>query len=91
MIEDQTLEEEVARTNKDTEQETVPVSPPSTPMSTAVTADVAREEPAERTIWEQATEIMMMLETTMQRVCAWSEMVEAQTSDMAERKVAIRN
>jgi hypothetical protein len=89
MIEDQMPEEEVERTNTDTEQEIVPVSPPSTPVSTAATADIAREEPPERTIREQATEIMMMLEMAMQRVCAWSEMVEAQTSDTAEREVEI--
>jgi predicted nucleic acid-binding Zn-ribbon protein len=32
---------------------------------------------------------MMMLETTMQRVCAWSKRVEAQTSDMTERDITI--
>jgi hypothetical protein len=37
MIEDQTPEEEVARTNTDTEQEIVPMSPPLTPVSTAAT------------------------------------------------------
>jgi hypothetical protein len=46
-------------------------------MSTAATADVAGEIPAEPTVREQATEIMMMLETAMQKVCAWSKQVEA--------------
>jgi hypothetical protein len=32
---------------------------------------------------EQANEIMMMLEMVMERVCAWSERVEAQTSESA--------
>jgi hypothetical protein len=89
MIKDHTPEEEPARINMDTEPETIPVSSPSSPISTAATTVVAREVPAERTVWEQATEIMMMLKTAMQRVCAWSEMVEAQTLDMAERDVTI--
>jgi multidrug efflux pump subunit AcrA (membrane-fusion protein) len=32
---------------------------------------------------------MMMLETAMQRVCAWSERVETQTLDTAERDITI--
>jgi hypothetical protein len=89
MIEDQTLEEEFARTTTDTEQETIPVSPPLTPVSTAATADVAEEVPADPAAREKATEIMMMLETVMQKVCAWSERVKAQTSKTVERDVII--
>jgi hypothetical protein len=68
-ITEQTPEEEVARTTTDTEQETTPVSKPSTPVSTAATTIVAGEVRVEPTVREQATEIMMMLETVMQRVC----------------------
>jgi hypothetical protein len=70
MIGDQTPEEQCARMNTDTEQETVQLSSPSTPMSTAATADIAEELPAEPTVREQEIEIMMMLETAMQKVCA---------------------
>jgi hypothetical protein len=73
MIEDQVPEEQGTRDPTDIERETVPVSPPSSPGSTEATAVV----PAERTVREQANEIMMMLETAMERVCAKSEMVEA--------------
>jgi hypothetical protein len=52
-------------------------------------ADVAGEIPAEPTVHEQATEIMMMLETAMLKVCVWSERIEAQTSETAERDVRI--
>jgi chromosome segregation ATPase len=58
-------------------------------MSTAATADVAGERPAEPTVLLQATEIMLMLETAMQKVCAWSERVEAQTAVTVERNVII--
>jgi hypothetical protein len=77
IIEDHTPEEEVARINTDTEQETVPVGPLSSPVSMVATTVVAKEVPTERTVRAQATEMMVMLETAMQRVCAWSEMVEA--------------
>jgi hypothetical protein len=34
-------------------------------------------------VWEQANEIKMMLETAMEKVCAWSETVKAETSETA--------
>jgi hypothetical protein len=58
-------------------------------MSTAATADVAGEILAKLTVCEQVTEIMLMLETAMQKVCAWSEWVEAQTAVTAKRDVII--
>jgi hypothetical protein len=89
MIEDHTQEEESARVNTDTEQEIVQVSSPSTAISTTAMADVVGEIPAEPTVREQATEIMMMLETVMLKVCAWSERIEAQTSETADHDVKI--
>jgi hypothetical protein len=44
---------------------------------------------AERTVREQAEELMSMLETAMERVCEWSETVEAHTSESAGREVMI--
>jgi hypothetical protein len=58
-------------------------------MSTRATADVVRDIPAEPTVREQATEIMMLLETAMRNVCAWSERIEAQTSATVEHDVII--
>jgi predicted RNase H-like nuclease (RuvC/YqgF family) len=89
MIEDHTPEEHIARNNTDTKWNTVPVSPPSSLVSTTATAVVARQVPVERTVQELANKIMMMLETTMERVCTWSERVEAQTSETAERDMMI--
>jgi hypothetical protein len=89
MIGDHTPEEESARVHMDTKQETVQVSAPTTPMSTAATADVAGENPLVPTVREQATEIMMLLEMAMQNLCAWSERIEAQTSATAEHDVII--
>jgi hypothetical protein len=89
MIEDQAPEEHATRDPTDTERETVPVSPPSSPVSTEATAVVARQVSTERTVREQANEIRMMLETAMERVCAWSERVEAQTSETAGREATI--
>jgi hypothetical protein len=89
MIRDQTPEEESARILTDTKQETIQVSSQSTPMSMGATAEVAVEIAAEPMVREQATEIMMLLETVMQNVCAWSERIEAQTSATAERGVII--
>jgi hypothetical protein len=89
MIGDYTPEEESARILTDTKQETVQVSAPTTPRSTAATADVVRELPAEPTVREQATEFMLLLEMAMRSVCAWSERIEARTSAMAERDVII--
>jgi hypothetical protein len=70
MIGDHMPKEESALVHTDTEQETVQVSAPSMPMSTGATVDVVGELPAEPTVWEQATEIMMLLETAMRNVCA---------------------
>jgi hypothetical protein len=89
MIENHTPEEESTRVHTDTEQETVQVSSPSTPLSMAAMADVAGEIPAEPMVREQETKIRLMLETAMQKVCAWSKRVEAQTVVMAEHDVII--
>jgi hypothetical protein len=85
MIEDQVPEEHASRDPTDTERETVSVSPPSSPGSKEAMAVV----PAECTVREQANEIMMMLETTMERVCAWSKRVKAQTSEIAGHEATI--
>jgi predicted RNase H-like nuclease (RuvC/YqgF family) len=92
MIEDQAPAEAIARDPTDTEQETVPVSPPSSPVSTAATAVVAGQILAALTVrstWEEVNEIMLILEKTMEKVREWSERVEAQTSATAERDVTI--
>jgi hypothetical protein len=71
MIEDHAPEKDIAQDPMDTKRETVPVSPPSSLVSTAAMAVVARQVPAELTIRstrEEANEIMMMLETVMERV-----------------------
>jgi hypothetical protein len=52
MLRDQAPEEQGARDPTDTEQDTVPVSPPSSPVSTAATAVAARQLTAERTVRE---------------------------------------
>jgi hypothetical protein len=67
----------------------VPVVLSSSPESTAATRVVAREEPAKHSIWEQAYEIMLTLESTMQKVSVWAERVEAQQLETAERNVAV--
>jgi hypothetical protein len=89
MLRDQAPEEQGARDPTDTKRDTVPVSPPSSPVSTAATAVAARQVTAKRTVREQAEEIMSMLETAMERVCAWSERVEAHMSESAGREVMI--
>jgi hypothetical protein len=89
MIEDQAPEEHAARHPTDIERETISVSPPSSPVTTEATAVVARQVLVERTVREQANEIMMMLETAMERVCALSERVKAQTSETAGREATI--
>jgi hypothetical protein len=89
MIGDQTPEEESARTHTDTEQETVQVSSQSTPMGTGATAEAAAEIPAEPTVREQATKIMLLLETAMRNVCAWSERIEAQNPGKVERDIIV--
>jgi DNA repair exonuclease SbcCD ATPase subunit len=52
-------------------------------------AVAARQLPAERTVQDQAEEIMSILETAMERVCAWSERVEAHTTDSAGRDMTM--
>jgi hypothetical protein len=89
MIGDHTLEEESARTHTDTEQGTVQASSQSPPMSTGATAEAAVEIPAAPTVREQATEIMLLLETAMRNVCAWSERIEAHNPGKAERDIII--
>jgi hypothetical protein len=92
MIEDQAPEENIAREHMDTERETVPVSPSSSPVTTEATTVVATTTPAGPTVHstrEDANEIMLMLEKTMEKVCEWSERVEAQTAAIAGREVAI--
>jgi hypothetical protein len=89
MIKDQAPEERGALDPTDTERETVPMSLPSSPVSTAATTVVAKQGSAERTVREQANEIMMMIETAMEMVCEWSERVEAQTSESAGREVTV--
>jgi chromosome segregation ATPase len=82
-------EGDIARINTDTERDTVPLSPPSSPMSTGATAVVARPGPTKITVREQANKIMLMLETTMEKVYEWSERVEAQTSGSVGRDATV--
>jgi hypothetical protein len=89
MIGDQMPEEESAQTHTDTEQGTLQVSSQSPPMSTGATAEAAEELLAEPTVREQATEIMLLLESAMRNVCAWSKRIEAQNSVKAERDVIV--
>jgi hypothetical protein len=89
IIDNPTSEEDIARIQTDTEWDTVPLSPPSLSVSTAATAVVARQGPPESTVREQANEIMMMLETAMEKVCEWNERVEAQTSEFVGRDVTV--
>jgi hypothetical protein len=84
--------EDIPRDHTDTERESIPVSPPSSPVSTGATTVVAGKATAEltvRSMREDANKIMMMLERTMEKVCEWSERIEAQTSATAERDVTI--
>jgi hypothetical protein len=92
MIEDQAPMEDIARDHTDTKQEIVPVSPSSSPVSTAAMVVIAESEQVALTVHstrEDANEIMLMLEKTMEKVCEWSERIEAQTSATAERDVTI--
>jgi hypothetical protein len=95
-VEEHAPEEEATHQLADTERKNdepgrnlVPVVLSSSPESTAATVAVVREELAERSVWEQAHEIMLMLESAMEKVCAWAERVEAQQSETAERDVAV--
>jgi hypothetical protein len=85
MIQGQTLEENGARNPMDT----VLISPPSSPVSTAATAVAAKKLTVEHTVREQAEEIMSMLDTVMERVSAWSERGEAQTSESTGHNVTM--
>jgi hypothetical protein len=92
MIEDQVPTEDIAWDPTDTEWETVPVSPPSSPVSTAATTVVAGQVSTALTVrstQEEENEIMLMLEKTMEKVCKWSERVEAQTLATVERDIMI--
>jgi hypothetical protein len=92
MIEDQAPEENIAREHTYTDWETVPVSPSSSPVITAATADIARTLPIGPMVYstrEDANEIMLMLEKTMEKVCKWSERVEAETATTAGHEVTI--
>jgi uncharacterized surface anchored protein len=93
-MEDHTPEEEVTHQLEDTERKNeepgrnlVPVVLSSSPESTTATVAVVREEPAERSVREQAHEIMLTLESAMQQVCVWAERVEAQQSEIAKREL----
>jgi hypothetical protein len=71
IIEDQ-APGKVARDHTDTKQETVPVSPSFSLVSTAAMAVVAGKAQGElivRSTREDANEIMLMLEKTMEKVC----------------------
>jgi hypothetical protein len=60
--------------------DTVVLSPPSFPASTAATVVMAGGVQATRPIRlarQDADEIMLMLEKTMEKVCTWSEWIEA--------------
>jgi hypothetical protein len=84
--------EDIAGDHTDTERETVPVSPPWSPMSTAATTVVAGKAPTELTVRstrEDTNEIMVMPEKTMEKVYEWSKRIEAQNSATAERDVTI--
>jgi hypothetical protein len=92
MIEDQAPEENFAQGHTDTERETIPVGPSSSPVSTEATADLATTtlaRPTLRSTHEGANEIMLMLEKTMEKVCEWTERVEAQTPATANHEVTI--
>jgi hypothetical protein len=72
-VEEQAPEEQATHQLADTERKNeepgnnlVPVVLSSSPESTAATRAVAREEPAERSVREQAQEIMLTLESAMQ-------------------------
>jgi hypothetical protein len=56
MIKDQ-VPEEVARDHTDTERETVPVTPSSSPVSTMATTVIARQTPASLTVRSMREEI----------------------------------
>jgi uncharacterized protein (DUF2461 family) len=73
----------------DMEGNTVPVDLSSSPDNAAPTIVVARHPPAERSVREQANDIMMMLESAMEKVCVWDDRVEAQCLEMAEHDVAV--
>jgi hypothetical protein len=71
----------------DTEWDTVPISPPSSPVSTAATVVAARQMSTTRPVREQKDEILALLGTVMKRIKAWSGRVEAETSEAVEADV----
>jgi hypothetical protein len=88
-IGNQTPEGESARTQTDPEQGSVRGYSQSPPVAMGATAEAAEELSAGPTVREQATEIMLLLESAMRNVCAWSERIEAQTSEKAERNAMV--
>jgi hypothetical protein len=84
--------EEIAQEQADIEQETILVSQPLSPTSTAATAAATGGVKAEtqvRSTREDSNKILMMLEKTMEKVCEWSERIEAQSSATAEHDVQV--
>jgi hypothetical protein len=55
----------------------------------ATTAVVAKQGLEEGTVREQANEIMMLLETAMEKVCEWSKRIEAQIAGSAGHDVTV--
>jgi hypothetical protein len=80
-------EEKGARNLVETERDTVPISPPSSPVTTVATVVAARQLSATCPVQEQKEEILALLGAAMERVKAWSGQVEAQTSEAAEADV----
>jgi hypothetical protein len=61
-------------------------------VSTAVTTVIVRKAPTELTVHsthENTNEIMLMLEKMMEKLCEWTERIEAQTSTTTERDITI--
>jgi hypothetical protein len=78
-----------AQRQDETERETVLVSQPSSPVSTAAMTVVAGGVPTGpqvRSTNDNTNEIMMMLMKTMEKVCEW---IEAQTSATAQRDMQV--
>jgi DNA repair ATPase RecN len=57
--------------------------------ATAVAVGGVKVETQVRSTREDANEILMMLEKTMERVCEWSERIETQSSVTVERDVQV--
>jgi hypothetical protein len=81
-----------AQGQEETEWETILVSQPLSPTSTAAMAVAAGGGEAKKQIrlmHEDANEILMMLEKTMEKVCEWSNRIEAQDSVTVELDVQV--